>query len=84
MSSDGPDRGGFSPTGNIRPQAISDAASQTTLNRTVDNLRMTLTQNQQQIDMLTAQVKEQVTEIQKVNTHLEMRKPAAKVVAEKR
>jgi hypothetical protein len=83
MSSDGPDRGGFSPTGNIRPQAISDAASQATLNRAIETLQATITQQQQQIQTLTAQAKEQATQIQKVSAKLEMTKPRAKVVVNK-
>jgi hypothetical protein len=42
-----------------------------------------IAQRQQQIEKLTAQVKEQVTEIQKVNTQVEMHKPAAKMIVNK-
>ena len=38
----------------------------------------TVTQQQQQIETLTAQLKEQAAQIQKVNAQLEMRKPATK------
>src|SRR5713101_2078411 len=48
FTSDGPDPGGFSPKG-IRPQAIPDAAKQAMLNQKVQNLRATITQQQQQI-----------------------------------
>src|SRR6266446_2967692 len=82
FTSDGPDLGGFSPKG-IRPQAIPDAAKQAMLNQKVQNLRATITQQQQQIETLTAQLKEQTAQIQKVNAQLEMRKPAAKVIANK-
>jgi hypothetical protein len=79
---DGPDPGGFSPKG-IRPQAIPDAAKQAMLNLKVQNLRATVTQQQQQIEILTAQLKENAAQIQKANTQLEMNKPAAKVVVNK-
>jgi hypothetical protein len=71
VSSDGPDRGGFSPKG-IRPQAIPDAAKQATLDRTIESLQATITQQQQQIETLSAQLKEQTAQIQKVNAQLEM------------
>ena len=82
-TSDGPDPGGFSSKGSIRPQAISDAAKQAMLDRTVENLQAAIAQNQQQIEMLTAQLKEQATQIQRVNAQIEMRKPAAKMVVDK-
>src|SRR6266446_2569912 len=82
-TSDGPDPGGFSSKGSIRPQAISDAAKQAMLDRTVESLQATIAQNQQQIEMLTAQLKEQATQIQRVNAQIEMRKPAAKMVVDK-
>ena len=49
----------------------------------VQNLRATVTQQQQQIETLTAQLKENNALIQKANAELEMNKPAAKVVANK-
>src|SRR5262249_6198336 len=53
VTMDGPDRGGFSPKGGIRPQAIPDAAArQAMLDRTVDSLQATITQQQQQIQTL--------------------------------
>src|SRR5437773_3695308 len=82
VTSDGPDRGGFSPKG-IRPQAIPDAAKQAMLNLKVQNLRATVTQQQKQIETLTAQLKEQAAQIQKVNDQLEMHKSAPKVIANK-
>src|SRR5438094_46894 len=82
VTSDGPDRGGFSTKG-IRPQAIPDAAKQAMLDHKVQNLRATVTQQQQQIETLTSQLKEQTTQIQKVNAQLEMSKPATKVIANK-
>src|SRR5438876_8703362 len=83
VTSDGPDPGGFSPKGGIRPQAIPDAAKQAMLNLTVESLQATITQQQQQIETLTAQLKENAAQIQKANDKLEMSKPAAKVVVNK-
>jgi hypothetical protein len=57
VTMDGPDPGGFSPKGGIRPQAIPDAAKQAMLDRTVEKLQATITQQQQQIETLTAQLK---------------------------
>src|SRR5437660_8305422 len=66
-TADGHNPGGFSPKGNIRPQASPDAAKQAMLNRIIENLQTMVTQNQKQIEGLAAQVKEQATQIQKVN-----------------
>src|SRR5436305_3153658 len=82
VTSDGPDPGGFSTKG-IRPQAIHDAAKQAMLNLKVQNLRATVTQQQQQIETLTAQLKEQTAQIQKVNAQLEMNKPTTKMIVNK-
>jgi hypothetical protein len=82
-TSDGPDPGGFSAKGSIRPHSIPDAATQAMLDRTIEGLRATVTQNQQQIEMLTAQVNEQASQIQRVNARLEMRKPVTKAVVNK-
>jgi hypothetical protein len=83
VTMDGSDPGGFSPKG-IRPQAILDAAAkQATFNLKVQNLQATVTQNQKQIETLTAQLKEQTAQIQKVNAQLEMKKPATKVIVNK-
>src|SRR5207249_1305938 len=59
----------------ILPQAIPDAARQGMLNLEIQNLEATISQQQNQIEMLTSQVKEQIAEIQKVNTRIEMNKP---------
>src|SRR2546430_2913649 len=64
VSSDGPDLGGFSPKGSIRPQAIPDASKQAVLDRTVENLQATVTQQQQQIETLTAQLNDNAAQIQ--------------------
>jgi uncharacterized coiled-coil protein SlyX len=82
VSMDGADPGGFSPKG-IRPQAIPDAAKQATLNLQVQDLEATITQQQQQIETLTAQLIEQIAKMQKVNAQLKMRKPAARVIVNK-
>ncbi len=67
----------------IQPQAIPDATRQAMLNLEVQNLEATISQQQNQIEVLTSQVKEQVTQIQKVNARLEMNKPAAKIIVNK-
>ena len=82
FTADGPDPGGFSPKG-ISPQAIPDAARQTTLERKVQKLKATIVQQQQQIDTLTAGLKQEAAEIEKASTRVEMNKPAAKVVVNK-
>src|SRR5438094_8669454 len=83
VTSDGPDPGGFSPKGGIRPQAIPDAAKQAMLDQTVDSLQATITQQQPQLETLTAQLKENAAQIQKANDQLEMNKPATKMVVNK-
>jgi len=82
VSSDGPDRGGFSPKDAIRPQAISNAAKQAAFNLKVQHLKATVIQQQQQLETLTTQLKEQAAKIQKVNAELEISKPT-KVIANK-
>ena len=77
----GPGAGGSPKT--IRPQAIPDAAKQPLLDHNVESLEATIAQNQEQIETLTARVKEQATQVRKVNAQLEMRKPAAKVIVNK-
>jgi hypothetical protein len=84
VTMDGPDPGGFSPKGGIRPQAIPDAATkQAMFNLKVKKLQATITLQEQQIETLTAQLKEQTAQIQKVNAQLEMNKPATKVIVNK-
>src|SRR5215472_16801111 len=83
VTSDGPAAGGFSAKG-IRPQAIPDAAKQAMLNLKVQNLRALVAQQQNQIEALAAQLKEQAAQIQKASAQLEMSKPAGKVVMNKR
>jgi hypothetical protein len=83
VSSDGPDPGGFSPKGNVRPQSIPDGAKQAMLNRTIENLQATVTQQHQQIATLTAQMKDNAAQIQKAGAALETNEPTAKVVVNK-
>jgi N-methylhydantoinase A/oxoprolinase/acetone carboxylase beta subunit len=68
----------------VRPEAIPDAAHQTMLDLKVQKLRATVSQQQQQIEILMAQFKENAAQIQKANTRFEINKPVAKVVANKR
>src|SRR5205814_1467003 len=56
--------GKSSPEG-IQPQTIPDAAKQARLSLKVQNLRATVAQQQQQIETLTAQLKENAAEIRK-------------------
>jgi Tfp pilus assembly protein FimV len=83
VTSDGPDPGGFSPKGGVRPQAISEPANQTMLNLKVQNLQAKVTLQQRQIETLTTQLKEHAAQIQKVNAQIERRKPAPKVIVNK-
>ena len=78
------DPGGFSPKQGMESQAIPDAGNQAILHMKVQNLRATVAQQQQQIETLTTQLKENAAQIQKANAQLEMDKPAAKVVVNKR
>ena len=50
------------------------------LNRKVEELQATAVQQQKRIEILTAQLKEQTEQIQKVSAQIEMSKPTAKVV----
>jgi len=74
--------GKSSPKG-IQPQAIPDAAKQAMFDLKVQNLRATVAQQQQQIELLTAQLKENTAQIQKASAQLEMNRPSAKVVVSK-
>ena len=67
----------------VQPQAIPDAAEQAMLNLKVQNLRATVSQQQQQIETLTAQLQENTAQIQKANAQLELNRPEAKVVVNK-
>ena len=82
VATDGPSPNGASPQG-IRPQAIPDAAKHAMLDFEVHNLEATITQRQRQIEILTAQIEEQIEQIHEVNARLEMKKPAAKNIVNK-
>jgi hypothetical protein len=71
-----------SPKG-VQPQAIPDTARQPMVNLEVQSLEAMISQQQDQIEILTAQIKEQIAQIQKVNGRLEMKKPAAKTIVNK-
>jgi uncharacterized coiled-coil protein SlyX len=49
----------------------------------VEQLQATVAQQQKGMDVLTAQLKEQAAQIQKVSAQVEMNKPAPQVVANK-
>jgi hypothetical protein len=49
----------------------------------VEQLQATVAQQQKGMDVLTAQLKEQAAQIQKVSAHVEMSKPAPQVVVNK-
>jgi flagellar biosynthesis chaperone FliJ len=53
------------------------------LNLELQNLEATISQQQNQIGMLTAQIEEQIEQIRKVNARLEMNKPAAQIIMNK-
>jgi hypothetical protein len=82
VTSDGPASNATSTKG-IRPHAIPDAAKQVMFALKVQNLRATVTQQQKQIETLTAQLKENAAQIQKANDQLEMSSSAPKVVVNK-
>ena len=67
----------------IQPQAIPDAARQTMLNLEVQSLETTISQQQDQLEILTVQIKKQAGQIQKVNARTEMNKPATKIIVNK-
>jgi len=54
------------------------------LDRTIESLQATVTQQQQQIATLTAQLKDNAAQIQKANEQLEIGELAARVVMDKR
>jgi hypothetical protein len=53
------------------------------LNLELQNLEATILQQQNQIEMLTARIKEQIAQIHKVNARLEMKKPAPQIIVNK-
>ena len=50
------------------------------LNLKVENLQATVAEQKKQIDVLTVELKEQASQIQKVSAQLEMSKPAPQAV----
>jgi hypothetical protein len=70
--------------GGSSSKAVPDAAKQAMLDRKVNDLQATITQQQQQIQTLTGKLKEQATQIQEVNAQIEMRKPVVKTALNER
>jgi hypothetical protein len=66
-----------------RPQHPARPQDQAMLNDKVEKLQVVVQLQQKQIGALTAQLKEQAAQIQKVSAQVEMSKPAAKVVVNK-
>ncbi len=79
---DGPDRGGFSPLPAPR-HAVPQSPKQAMLNFKVEKVQAMVMQQQKGMEVLTAQLKEQAAQIQKVSAQLEVNKPAPKVVVNK-
>jgi hypothetical protein len=67
----------------VQPQAIPNAARHAGLTLEIQNLEATISQQENQIEILTAHLKEQTAHMQKVNAWLEMNKPAAKIILNK-
>jgi hypothetical protein len=67
----------------IQPQAIPDSTRQTMLKLELRKLEATISQQQNQIEMLTTAIEEQLKQIHKVNTRLEMNQPAAEKIVNK-
>jgi hypothetical protein len=80
---DGPDRGGFYAVPKGQRAPVPKDAHEAMLNRKVEKLQATVAQQQKQIGILTAQVKAQAEQIQKVSAQLEVSKPAPQVVTNK-
>ena len=70
---------GFTPGGSQQP-VPQGSEPDSVLNGKVKKLQTTVAQQQKQIEILTAQLKEQAAQIQKVSAQLEVTKPAPKVV----
>jgi hypothetical protein len=73
-----PTRVGFSSQPAAQPY-VPQGAEQAMLNLKVEKLQATIAQ--QQIEILTAHLKEQATQIQQVSDQVEMSKPARRMVA---
>ena len=72
--------GGSSPKAG-RTQAIPNAQRQAVFGRKLESLQAIITQQQQVIDELRVQLKENAAQIQKANAALEINEPTAQVVA---
>jgi hypothetical protein len=68
--------GGNPISSGIQPQASLNGANQATLHKKVQKLRAAFAQQQQQIETLTTQLKENTAQIRKANAQLEVDKPA--------
>ena len=66
------------------PGVQPDAQKEAMIDGKVRDLRATVSQQQQKIEKLTAQLNEQAAQIQKASAQIEMYKPSAKVVTNKR
>jgi hypothetical protein len=83
VASDGPELRGSLPK-NTQPHANTNAVKETLLNQKVQNLQAIVVKQQQQIEALTAQLKEQAAEIQKASEELETSNEAGNIVVSKR
>jgi septal ring factor EnvC (AmiA/AmiB activator) len=73
------DAGGFFAVPQGQRQAVPKDAHEAMLK--VEKLQATVAQQQKQIEILTAQFKEQAAKIQKVSDQVELSKPAPRMVA---
>jgi hypothetical protein len=64
----------------VQPHAIPDSARQPALTLEVQTLEAMTSLQQTQIEVLTAEIKEQIVQIRKVNARIETKKPAAKTI----
>ena len=67
----------------IQLHANPDAAKQVMLKVEIHNLEATISQQQNQIEILTGRIQEQIAQIQKVNARIEMNRPAARNISNK-
>jgi hypothetical protein len=85
LASPTPTPGGGNPgkSSGVQSRAVPDAGKQAMLNLEVQSLEAGISQQQQEIEILIAQIKEQTAQIQKVNARLEMNQSAAKIIVNK-
>jgi Alpha-galactosidase, CBM13 domain len=67
----------------VPPQAIPDAAKHAGLDLEVQDLEATISQEQNQIQFLTAQIQEQAAQIKEVNARFEINNAAATIIVNK-